>query len=169
MSDQKEFSIKQFLENPEENSSWCYNFYDWFCNEDSLLIKAKAHAKKLKFLVEQGVLNAETTYAWFKNNCPMNGSLYDDIRISRMNEDNDFLGGFCPKSGHRSAVLKCEVWMLNNSSQVNNLKVCSDAEMESVSTHKMKYYKFPTWSDFKKEVKENPMFRNELKEHFYKW
>lgn len=167
--DQKEFSINEFLKDPETNSSWCFNFYDWFCKESSLLAKAKQHASKLKFLVDQGVLNGDTTYAWFKNNCPGYGNLYDDIRISRMNEDNDFLGGFCPKSGHHSVELKAEVWMLDNTNQVNNIKECSDAKMEVVESHKMKYYKFPTWSDLKAEIKKNPMFRNELKEHFHKW
>ena len=173
MSDQKEFSINEFLRNPEENSSWCFNFYDWFCSDSSLLSKAKQHASKLKFLVGQGVLNGDKCYAWFKNNCPGCGNLYDDIRISIMpnecSDDNDFLGGFCPKSGHHSAELKAEVWLLHNTDPKNTLRICSDAEMELVQSHRMKYYKFPTWADMKKEIKENEEFRKELKEHFDRW
>jgi len=135
-------SINKFLENPVENSDECFNFYDWFCNDKTLEKRMKALVPKLKFLVKEGIINGDTNYAWFKNNCPLIGSLYDDIRISRL--DDDFLGGFCPRSGH-NVEDKCTVWVLKD---------------------EYKEYNFKDWSTFKKEVKTNVKFRKILINNF---
>jgi len=103
-------TIREFLENPVLNSDKFYGFYDWFCSTKALEKRMLALVPKVKFLVKEGILDQDNTYIWLKNNCPFTGSLYDDIRISTI-KDDEFLGGFCPRSGHKTE-LKCSVWTL---------------------------------------------------------
>jgi hypothetical protein len=93
-------SISEVIKNTtllnEEN---CFGFYDWFCKKSSLGGHYKQLLPKLKFLVKIGLIDADNSYVWFKNNCPVVGHKYNDIRISSLNEKNSFFGGICPKSG----------------------------------------------------------------------
>lgn len=133
--------ISEFLKNPIKNSDEYSNFYDWFCSSRSLSSRMLKLVPKLKFMVDQGIIDAEKSYVWFKNNYPLVGQLYDDIRISALNYENDYLGGLTPHSGHKLDEYKCVVWTLNG---------------------EFKERVFKNWSAFKKEVKENVKFKNEL-------
>jgi len=139
-------SINKFLENPEANADSESNFYDWFCSDKALKGRMLALVPKLRFLVKEGIIDGDTHYVWFKNNCPVSGSLYDDIRISRLDNDEEFRGGFCPASGH-NVENKCNVWTLGTNDEYKNRE-------------------FKNWSEFKKEVKANETLRNELTSHF---
>lgn len=139
-------SINEFLSNPIENSDCFSNFYDWFCSDRSLEKRMMAMVPKLKFLVKEGLLNGDTNYVWFKNNCPMDGSLYDDMRISTLDENQDFLGGFCPRTGHHVED-KCSFWTISKD-------------------RGLKTYEFKDWSTFKKEVKTNEELRAILIKNF---
>jgi len=67
----------------------CYNFYDWFCADSSLERKAHALFPKVKrFLAAHPEIDILSTYVFFKNNCPMVGSLYDDFRIVDIESGN---------------------------------------------------------------------------------
>jgi hypothetical protein len=46
-------------------------------------------------------IDIEKQYVWFKNNCPMYGTLYDDFRIADL-ETGDVIYTIVPKSGHTS-------------------------------------------------------------------
>lgn len=141
--------ISEIMSNPENlNHDGYWSFFDWFCTEKSLERRAKAIIPKLKFLVDQGILNVNKTYLWLKNNCPLYGDLYDDIRISTLNEENAYLGGFCPRTGHKGVINKCSVWHFNG----------PNGEMVT--------YDFNNWLEFKKEVKTNKEFKNELIKSF---
>jgi len=119
------------------------NFYDWFCNDSSLEKKALSLSKKAKFLVDEGILNLETTYVWFKNNCPVYGSLYDDMRFcTKEDSDDDYLGGIAPSLGYEKSKGKCTVFLASE-------------DFEQIL--------FDSWSEFKKEVKTNPEFKARLK------
>jgi hypothetical protein len=142
----KKISINEFLENPIMNSDDCFNFYDWFCSEHTLKRRMMSLVPKLKFLVKEGIIDGDSHYVWFKNNSPMSGSLYDDMRISRIDNDEEFRGGFCPTSGHRTRM-KCNVWTLGNNEEFVKRE-------------------FKSWSEFKREVKTNETLRNELSAHF---
>ena len=122
-------SINQVLSNPEELKDSYYNFYDWFCKDESLKNRFYSFLPKLKFLVSENIVNGDTNYIWFKNNCPMNGSLYDDMRISTI-INNDYLGGFCPKSKYKYDILKCQIWTLK------------DGDFNQ--------FEFENWNEFKK-------------------
>ena len=85
----------------------CYGFYDWFCENYSLEDKSRVLLAKAKKIFELNrksgnvFFNPETSYVWFKNNCPGDGTLYDDLRIADV-ETNEVLYCVVPHSGHRS-------------------------------------------------------------------
>ena len=135
-------SINKFLGDPSLNSDSCFNFFDWFCDESSLEKRMLALVPKLRFLVKEGIVNSNTNYVWFKNNYLLYGGLCDDIRISSLNDDGTYLGGFNPRSGNNYTVKKCQVWLLDE-----------DA-METIE--------FDNWASFKKEVKSNPVLKARL-------
>lgn len=132
-------NIKTFLENPIENSDNCSNFYDWFCNKDSLENKMLKLVPKLKFFVKEGLVDIDENYVWFKNNCPMEGNLYDDVRFSSLAADGIINGGFCPKTGHKNKDNKFSVWGW------------IDGEFCEIE--------LPSWSDFKNKIKTDPEFK----------
>jgi hypothetical protein len=87
--------------------SWCYNFYDWFCKDKSLERKSVALFKKVKkFMSNYPELDQEKLYVFFKNNCPMVGSLYDDFRICDI-ETGNVVFTVVPKCSHSG---KAEIW-----------------------------------------------------------
>jgi hypothetical protein len=126
-------SVREMLENPLLMNSEYYGFYDWFCKESSLSSRFLKLLPKVQFLVNEGIIDQDNCYVWFKNNCPCNGSLYDDIRISRIDTE-EFLGGICPSSGHNSLKNKTFVWVL---------------------VPEFRKYEFINWSSFKKDLKTN--------------
>lgn len=96
----------------EENL--CHNFYDWFCKDSSLQPKAIKLFKQLKqFLKVHPEIDLEKTYCFFKNNCPMVGSLYDDFRICDV-ETGNVIFTVIPKSGHKSQDFPAEIWGSEN-------------------------------------------------------
>ena len=66
-----------------------FNFYDWFCSDKALENKSKTLFKQVKtFIKHYPEINLDTHYVFFKNNCPMLGSTYDDFRICDIEEGN---------------------------------------------------------------------------------
>lgn len=106
-----------------------FGFYDWFCRDESLKARSIALTKKLKFLVEVGLVPEDATVN-YKNNCPLYGVLYDDIRISFKRDNKKYYFVIVPKQGYT----------INNCS----LFWCDHKSIE-----------FPKWSDLKKDIKEN--------------
>jgi hypothetical protein len=41
----------------------------------------------IKQIKPGGKVDLESSYVWFKNNCPFNGPLYDDFRIANIDSD----------------------------------------------------------------------------------
>ncbi len=87
------FDNKQFIDDE------CYYFYDWFCKEKALQGKAKSLMAKAKKFATKMNVDLDKHYVWFKNNCPMNGPLYDDFRISNI-ETGDVVYNVSPLDGH---------------------------------------------------------------------
>ena len=94
----------------EGEESWCYNFYDWFCKDKALKAKSERLFKMTKRWVKNRNTDTEKVYVFFKNNCPMNGPLYDDFRICDV-ETGDVIWTIIPKCGHSG---KAEVWGKQN-------------------------------------------------------
>jgi len=138
-------SINELINNPElidEDS--CNFFYDWFCKDSSLSRRAHAFIPKLKFLIKEEIIDGDKNCVWFKNNYPMKGTLYDDMRISNI-ETDEYLGGFCPRTGHKNVDNKCSVWILRPNYYS---------------------YDFKDWTEFKKLVKNDEVFKKELQKVF---
>ena len=89
-------------------------WYDWFCRDTSLAAKTQKLGKKVLQLMKSSKIDTEKNYVFFKNNCPMNGSLYDDFRICDP-ETGDVIYTITPSCGHNSNKGTAEVWGRENS------------------------------------------------------
>ena len=59
-------------------------WYDWFCKDYSLANKTKKMGNIVRQVKRGGKVNLDDWYVWFKNNCPLNGPLYDDFRFASL-------------------------------------------------------------------------------------
>lgn len=142
----KKFTITEFVADYEKNSDGCYGFYDWFCRDSSLKLKAFEFVPKLKLLIKLGIIDGDSCYVWFKNNAPVSGQLYDDMRISMINDEHTYLGGFVPALGHDGEDKgKCKVFIMLPD-----------------------FYEllYDNWTAFKKELMSNPKLVQKLTSHF---
>lgn len=57
-------------------------WYDWFCKDTSLRNKTYKMGNIIKQVKDGGKVDLDNWYVWFKNNCPLNGGLYDDFRFA---------------------------------------------------------------------------------------
>lgn len=92
-------------------------WWDWFCRDSSLKNKTDVLAKKLYAVVkanEKGKrFDPNDCYTFFKNECPMIGSLYDVFKIVDLKTEN-VLFVVIPKNGHDSRKGAAEVWGREN-------------------------------------------------------
>ena len=94
------------------STNWCHGFYDWFCRDESLLNKAKRLMPKvIKFVAlnPENMIDLDNSYVFFKNNCPMDGQLYDDFRIEST-ISNSVIWTVVPKTGFRVDDGQAELW-----------------------------------------------------------
>jgi hypothetical protein len=106
-----QYSLKDQLE-AFSKGEWldrCFYFYDWFCKDASLERKARALMSKVKKFIKVMKVDVETTYVFFKNNCPLHGSLYDDFRICDV-ETGDVLWTVTPACGHNCTKGTADAW-----------------------------------------------------------
>lgn len=118
---ENEININQWIEkfnngeynNPDCSTQCSAGWYDWFCNDSSLAGKTKSLGKKLIAISKSPKFNCNTSYVFFKNNCPCNGNLYDDFRICSI-DDGDVLYTITPKCGHKVSEGKGNIWGREN-------------------------------------------------------
>jgi len=113
-----EQSIDQYLENFDEGNYSSLDvttqiragWFDWFCRDSSLRSRTYRLTKKLVSLLPSPKIDTKNSYMFFKNNCPLVGSLYDDFRISDL-KTGDVIWTIVPRSSHSG---KAEVWGKEN-------------------------------------------------------
>jgi hypothetical protein len=91
------------------NAGW----YDWFCRDSALANKTRKLARMVKRVAKSAKVNGDSMYVFFKNNCPVNGSLYDDFRICDV-ESGDVIWTVIPRSGHKCDDGQAELWGREN-------------------------------------------------------
>lgn len=107
----REWSITRVLAEYDEytDDDIIDHWYDWFCKPESLPRKGQRLLAKLKAISGSKRFDPDTTYVWFKNNCPGIGSLYDDFRIADI-ETGDVIYCIIPSSGHSREKGEASVW-----------------------------------------------------------
>ena len=66
------FNTGEF-DKPDTKAQIEAGWFDWFCRDSSLANKTKKMGNIIKQIKTGGKVDLETSYVWFKNNCPLNG------------------------------------------------------------------------------------------------
>lgn len=84
------FNLGEFV-SPDTTTQIKAGWFDWFCRDTSLANKTKKMGNIIKQIQPGGKVDLGTSYVWFKNNCPINGPLYDDFRIADIETNNNLI------------------------------------------------------------------------------
>ena len=99
--------------NSEGHASWCFNFYDWFCEDAKLEEKADTlYPAMMRFCRKMG-LDTSRYFCFFKNNCPTFDNLYDDFRICDR-ETGDVVFTVIPDRVHHNGHKRASIWGIYN-------------------------------------------------------
>lgn len=108
MKDNSNIPLRNWIENfdngvyasPDIDTQREAGWNDWFCKASALRNKTYSLAPKVKRIANSAKINQNTMYVFFKNNCPLHGSLYDDFRICDI-ETGKVIFTITPRSEHK--------------------------------------------------------------------
>ena len=106
-------TINEFLANPMATENDCFGFFDWFCTDRGLKSRMLKLKGRIAYLVKMGVVDGDKNYVILKNNCPIDGELYDDFRVIDI-ETDEMICGLAPSLGYNSKKGKCEFWTFDD-------------------------------------------------------
>lgn len=113
-----EFAVKFAagdFNNPSVSTQIKAGWYDWFCTDAALQAKTVKLGKKAVQLMKSPKINPATDSVMFKNNCPVAGSKYDDLRI--IDADGDVKYTIVPSSGFSATKGQAQVYGIENQFQ----------------------------------------------------
>lgn len=118
---EKKLSLKEWLAKEAEGAfasgdreTMCEaGWYDWFCKTESLQGRLRRMIPKVRKVAASKKIDPDKSYVWFKNNCPVYGSLYDDFRIADL-ETGHVIYTVVPRSGFENSFGESEVWGREN-------------------------------------------------------
>ena len=61
-------------------------WFDWFCSNESLVNRTEKLGKKVIQIAKGSKFDNDTSYVFFKNNCPMVGGTYDSFSVCDMDK-----------------------------------------------------------------------------------
>jgi hypothetical protein len=117
----KDKSVREFILNYEKGKYDSHSvkvmieagWFDWFCSDRSLKKRLDALFPKVTQLAHTAKINMDTMYVFFKNNCPVYGTVYDDFRFCDRST-GDVIYTVVPASGHTVCKGRAELWGKEN-------------------------------------------------------
>lgn len=104
---------KRFLSgeynNPDRETQITTGWWDWFCRDSSLKNKTIKISKILLKINNDYIL--DNFYVFFKNCCPMYGSLYDRITFNSLNDKPSFGIDIDKQYTKEKTGCKYELWL----------------------------------------------------------
>jgi hypothetical protein len=87
-------------------------WYDWFCKDGALAAKTEKLGWAILQIMHSPKFDMQKVHVMLKNNCPLNGNLYDDFRL--VDGEGNVVYTIVPASGHKAIFGRAEVWGREN-------------------------------------------------------